>query len=732
MFNVSKLISIKKSIVFSWLLYYALILMIPVFISVFTYIKTAEVVENEINTSNMLFLKRVQQQMDLLLSDTERLSLEISLNTSVNNLLNLREMSAKKISPYEIYKVVKDLSTYKTPNSSIDGFYLYFKSLDLIVTPDSGNDSKSFFEIYFGGRELSYQNWMKTLSDNYKGDFIILDKAYSRDGKGKAVIYAKTIPFLDEGNASANIIMTLDASKFIEDAQDIETLNKGTLLILNKENETVISSKPEVEYSEVKYGDQSLDKGMFHGKLNNSNMVISYITSQVTSWRYLNIMPESVFWQKYQYIRNLTFSGLVICIVIGSLITWLSLKKNYNPINNIINLLEKRNGVRFERKNNEFLFINEAIDRVYREKENVDNILAQQNRVLRSNMITRLLKGRTSGKVPVEDLLSMYDIHFESKYFAVLVFYIEDFKLKTSVTDMGNEELDILENFRMVQSIITDVVEAISSKKSIGYMVEIDEMMACLVNFKIQDLDTMKKELMQVAFEVQEYLKENRGINIKVSASNIHETLTGIPEAYDEALESMEYKKLLEIEEIINFEDIKEYQKGSYYYYPLEVEQKLINSIKVGDFEKSGAILNDICKSNFEKPVLSMKISKCLMFDLVFTMIKIVNELRMDADDRFLDEFNPIDRLQCCESINEMKNEMTVVLSTFCNHIKEKNKKRSKSKIKEVEYRLKEKVISYVLENYKDFNLGITTIASEFDIHPINLSKVFLEQSNFL
>lgn len=113
--------------------------------------------------------------------------------------------------------------------------------------------------------------------------------------------------------------------------------------------------------------------------------------------------------------------------------------------------------------------------------------------------------------------------------------------------------------------------------------------MACLINFCEDGFADYITEMSRVAGEAQKFLEQYYKVHILISASNIHKTMAGIPEAYNEALQAMEYKKMLGVEEIIHFADIKALPAGDYYY-PLELEQQLINCIKAGDFEIASTI----------------------------------------------------------------------------------------------------------------------------------------------
>lgn len=717
----------KQSIIFTWLIYYILILMVPVCITAITYFKTSEIIDKEINDSNKLLLKRVQQQMDTILNDAERLSFEITFNSHIENLLiNIRN-SNKNIPPYDIYEIVQDLRAYKIPNNSIDEYYIYFDKIDLFISSNTSNDSKSFYDIYFSDTGVTYEQWSSLLKGTYNGEFAILNKKNSV-AEGNSIYYVHSIPLLSRGEKLANIFILINESKFLEGAKDIDALSKGTLLILDKNNQIMASSKPIKENPLFQYLNFRESEGLMNRDLDSKNVVVSYITSQVTDWKYISVVPKTVFWEKAEYIRKLTLAGLFICLLVGAFITYMSVRKNYNPISNLIKALEKYQGGNYDKNGNEYSFIQESIDKVYSEKKRMDTILAQQNKALKYNLISRLLKGNVGGNLPVRDLLHLYDIQFKSEFFAVMVFYIEDFLDAFPFEKDEEDEPHAMENYKMVQFIMTNVIEELVERRNTGFMVEIDDLMVCLINFDEKEAASGKEVMLELASEAQKFFEEYYNIIYMTAVSSIHKTIAGIPEAYNEALQAMEYKRLLGTEGIARYEDIQGLSKEDYYF-PLEVEHQLINCIKVGDFGKSKLILDEIFDNNFGKTGLSVKIAKCLMFDLISTMIKTINEISSVEEDKFLEELNPLEKLFNCDSVNEMKNEMIGFLSIFCEHIRNKNMKKIRTKSRNSDFQLKENVIEFVHQNYQDFNLGITSIAEHFNVHPIYLSKTFLEQS---
>jgi hypothetical protein len=134
-----------------------------------------------------------------------------------------------------------------------------------------------------------------------------------------------------------------------------------------------------------------------------------------------------------------------------------------------------------------------------------------------------------------------------------------------------------------------------------------------------------RKELAHIASEAKKFLEEKFYIYTTVAVSDMHSSLTGIPEAYNEALEAMQYKMIIGDNSIICYEDIKNPHRN--YEYSMDSEYQLINYIKIGDSEKANEILDTVFESNFSNEAMSIQLARCLLFDLISTMIKALNSI---------------------------------------------------------------------------------------------------------
>lgn len=713
----------KHSVIFTWLFSYVMVLLVPVIITAVTYVLTVGIVEKEIVNSNQYLLKRVQQQMDDLLNDAGRLIQEITLDSRISNYFT--GDNSQKFQPYELFQLVQNLKFHQLLNQTIYVFFIYFKQADMIVSPNGAMDSRSYYQSYYSKSGTTYEQWKELISTSNGGEFITVSYENENHQNIRTIALTRSVPLFKE-NAQVNVVILLDESRFMEDVRNIGSLNKGTMMILDKHHRVLAISQPESGKTDLgRDFIKSLTKSndVLHTRIGDKNVVVSYMTSEVLEWKYIAIIPNSVFWEKADYVRKLTFLSLLICILSGGLITFYALKKNYDPISNLVRSLKNYNGSDIGKMGNEFSFIKETIAKVQTDLEKRDTILAQQNKALREHLLSRLMTGKEGTKIPVEESLVLNNIAFKSDYFAVMAFYIEDF---TAINGLENKtgENNLLVDYKNVQALIVKVVEELIGDKNTAYPVYMDDMLVWLVNFDQAEVSNCSHTLLQVVTEAQKLLENNLNIHFMVSVSTIHKTLAGIPEAYSEALQALEYKKLLGIKEIVLYEDIKELPKGSYYY-PLEKEQQLINCIKAGNCSDAKAIVDEIFRANFDQTILPPQIGKCLLLDLVSTMLKTLNEVSEMEQLDFSDGLNLVDKLMESEKINEMKRTLFEILEKFCIYAESKSKNRNKSG----ELELIEKIKQYVIHNYTNTNLAITTIADDFNVHPVYLSRLFKELS---
>jgi YesN/AraC family two-component response regulator len=172
----------------------------------------------------------------------------------------------------------------------------------------------------------------------------------------------------------------------------------------------------------------------------------------------------------------------------------------------------------------------------------------------------------------------------------------------------------------------------------------------------------------------------------------------------------MEYKMVMGIEKIITYDDIPR-DGDTRYQYTLETEQKLINYIRVGEFEYAKDLFEGILVTNFHRSKISAKLKRCFMVDIVGTILRVSEEAQL--------QYSEVEHILDCKSTEDMKNEILKVIEKACNNIN--NLKQVVNKGND----FIEKSIELIKNNFSDENLNISFIADNLDISPDYLSRIF-------
>lgn len=131
--NVKRVLNTRNSIIFTQILSYILILLIPIIFTGIVYFVTVKTIEQETNRANLAMLKLVQLNMDNILKDAERLSFDIAFNPDIQLLATSQETNWNN-KQYEVSQIVKDFKRMNITNGYIDNFYVYFKNLDAVIS----------------------------------------------------------------------------------------------------------------------------------------------------------------------------------------------------------------------------------------------------------------------------------------------------------------------------------------------------------------------------------------------------------------------------------------------------------------------------------------------------------------------------------------------------------------------------------------------------------------------
>lgn len=698
----------KQSVILTWLLSYLIFMTLFLSISVLIYFRAKETIKNEINNSNSFILKSTQANMDNVLENIKKTSMELSTNSNVQHILLLKG-DLQNSDYFDVYKIATALNSYKNANNSISSIYILLKDYDIVITSDGIFSLKDFYRNNYSLNDTDFVDWLNEFNAVMPEKYFMLyvDKNHVNDNKLNYVRGLLQIPYT---NLSISSGIVINEKSLTEQLSNINKITTGISFIIDSKNNIIAASSPINLSSSPKFNDLSGESGVLYKHINSKNVVISYISSKQADWKYVTIIPNDIFFQRLNYIKYFTILGLTLSILVGGILICYFLKKNYNPVTKLLQLLkDKTKGD--ENGSNEYILIEKAIEQTLNDNYVISNKLLNQKAVLKGNFLEKLIKGGINESTPIEEGLSSFEITFESDYFAVISLFIDDSDENIKVlNDYFSSKFNAL-NF-ILSNILVDLIE----KNNKAFMIEVDSSVTCLINFYQDRIFFAKSDMISVMSEAQEFINKHFKINISFSVSSIHENVENIHIAYKESLYALNYKNIMGIKKNICYDDVNNNVFKDTYYYPLSQEQQLLSYIKSGNYTAAKEIIDGVFSKNLQAG-MTIELAQCLMLNMVSTMIRAVNDISNIENDTFLQELNPINQLLHCKTLIQMKNQLDMFLEIFCSHVNQTIEKSSSWVISDV--------IPYLKNNFNDPNLGLEQIGEQFNVHPVYISKIF-------
>ncbi|MCM3627125.1 helix-turn-helix domain-containing protein [Paenibacillus glycanilyticus] len=725
--NIRSIWQKRKSIIVTWLISYCAVLFVPILISLIVYSQSGAALRSEIHRANDSLLKQVGYTIDNQVDQMKRLTMELTWNARLQTLMYSSRSEAD--AQFDAYQLVKEFQTYQTSYASIDEFYVTWEREHAVLRSGNVRDMKTAFETLHDTGRMKYNDWQNAVENSEHNQFTLMPLTEA-GATQSSIAYITHLPKDLNGRQAGTVVVMTDLARFQNAIKSISGFSGGYVLILNRSNEVLLSNLPkkqgeEVVLQKVRSGGEEMPTSMKYG-----DSEIFYLQSSVSDLKYALVIPSSIYWQKAEYVRKLTLVSILISVMGAGVLTWFFMRRNYSPIQQLVQSLTDKNSTEEHTEWNELNFIQRAVSKARNEKDNIAMQLQMHHHVLRSNMLSRLLKGRLDSPIPYEEAFKTYRMEQISDDYAVILFVIEnDESLYEKLPGIdGNERR------RFLQFIISNVVEELAGRYGhAGYVSEVDDMMACLVNLTCESVteEDYKKELHGIATEAQRFLKRY-DLDLTVAISGRHSTLPGIAAAYSEAVDAMEYKMVLGKKGIITYDDIRKAPSDAVqfgYYYPLQAEQQLINLIKIGDFDQASAFMQEITERNFRQPMMNLTLAKCFMFNMAGTMVKAINELGDGKGSVLNDNPNWMDRIMACDTVQEMRQELHSLLKDVCAFASTRLETNMTHERAESIRDLSARVAGYIEANYGDSNMNVNTIGEHFDLKGSYLSKLFKTQT---
>lgn len=699
-------INIFEKIPTKFTMTYLLLLFISLGLSFFIVNTPVQKIKNNILINDLAFLKDKSNVIDEKLGNVEKTAYQISNNTFINQIIS--EDSGSRFY-LDLNDSRDQLFNYrnKLDEDFVYDYFVYYGNSNYVITPYTCYNADFFNSniIKPGNNRGDLTSFFHLIGDKHT-KVITKNMSFSYQGNTiNSICYIMPIPLIKHPDEVENLCMIIKESYFNQTFSQKDFSSSGYLKIYNENNEPLIS----LNYSDEKdllpnINLSDIDKDCAVNKnINGLNLtIVSYVSKQ-NNWRYIWVQPQAVAMNDLFSMRYNIILLFAVTFIIGSILAIVLARYNSRPILHIAKSLNQTNTASYKSFDT-FKEISDSLNALINDNHYFEKKIAEQKPLLQNVIAGQLLSGSYGNFENVYNTCDYLEFSLKSSLFLVC-----------SLRFLVEEDVDNLasENITKINSAKTCFKELIHKALSNHVLYNESSFTDLSLITSFDDLNQLE-QFYEMLSKISQELLKNYGMMIVIGISKPNTSSNNLPKSYQEAQESLNYVQFIKNQRIIKYSDIPIRKLD--YYYPIELEQRLINVINLGNLDNLNEIIDTIIIENFEKRQLTNYSTKHLYNDILSTCIYLKNKIPAEIN---LDENLKVVDYKFVKHNNF--EQIFSALRIFCSSVINLKSDRNKIFI--------QKILEYIDENYWDQNLCLTSVAEKFNISAGYLSTFFKKQT---
>lgn len=665
-------------------------LVIPLIVGGLSYIEATKMVREDVIKSNLSSLEQTRDVVDSRLSEVNKIVLQLSLNGDLRHFANLQQ-PLDTSEYYNLRELIQELSRYKVTGDFISNFFITYKNSGLIISPTTFYEAPFFYDTFFSYDNLKSEEWNKKFVQASRlNNYIPSTKVSFEEDKFSAITYVKTI-FAEQSDDTVNVNLFINERDIQGLLKKVSYYKEGWVYIINSKNEIITSVTG--RYGKIIPLDIPMENGSghFQKKISGKIMTVVYANSAQSDWKYIYVVPSKIVMDRVSYIRNITLGVTIAAIFIGFLIAlYLSYMKS-KPIEEIVQMVSGFFGVSNVDKKDEYEVIKNNFNNIIVKNKDLEEAVQKQIPIIREAFFNSLLKGEYSTDAEAQNIMKQININIIGENFIVLLININGYYV--------NLNPEVIKELAINRMIVENVTQQNIEN---GYIHLLDESkLAIILSYESSNKEECSLNVRNLVDRISKHLKQVYNLTVIFGAGDFTSSLLQLVQSYEQAVKVLEYKLMKRDSGELFYNEMPVMGVG--YYYPVDVEARIINVVKAGDNETLQNYVKNLYDENFIKRDLSVDMITKLFHDMRDTLYKIIHE---GEELKSVEE--KVDKIKCSGNPEKVFRSFLIIYEELCS-ISIRLKKDS-------ENRLINDIMAYIKENYMDINFSTYIVASKFGI----------------
>jgi AraC-like DNA-binding protein len=574
----------EQSLLTKLIFFGCLVCIIPVLsLGLLSYMESSTSIQNQVNQSNTLIMKQMKGNIEQVLK-----TLDYTLNHIVDSTL-MQDVLFRPIT-YKDFQVYNNLRREFGHIQSFD-----MKVTDVLmlnVTEKWLINNNGLYDI---DKIPEKDHLLSFMNLPHASNWILHDNANlgSPDTQSytcsKTIVLVKKLPLLGSdkrGVIFAPIPVCSLASMMESDSQarHFMILDQNYNIMVHPDPSLVGKSVLETGYLEQNDLNRFDSRdAQFETRSKSGPYSVTYVRSDLNNWIYVSFTEISQLTKESREIGWFTLYTCLLILAVSVIFVWIGSRKMYTPIRGILKAITESLPDRSGNKRNEFQLIQEHIQNLFASNSSLKVEITRHSEQVRTFFLINTYQGNVN-KAEIEDRLRAYGYanHIDSwDRMVVLTLQIDSIE----ETRFSEGDLDLL------LFAVNNIVEEIVPPENRLTPVIFDQTQVTLIGFKGLEEESFNDRIYEFTESIQQNVRTYLELTVSIGMSLPFDSTGTSPRAYREGLEALMQRLKLGKGIVVPYASLNAGKHTLIYTYPKQLENELIESIKVADETKSHDLL---------------------------------------------------------------------------------------------------------------------------------------------
>ncbi|MCM3628280.1 helix-turn-helix domain-containing protein [Paenibacillus glycanilyticus] len=698
----------KYSSVFrSFLVSYIIILIIPSIAGFISYRTSISVTQKLSIENSVMQLQKSKELLERRMAEVEGFTRQLAINPDLNVLMNEKN-NGEQTNVYGIWKMLRSVLTFGQTNDFLQQFYIYLGNYNVILTPGSAYVRPEHFYDNFRYEDQSLAEWKQSiLGKTHRSEIMPLRKFYNKGTTTSVVTYMQSFP-LDSfsGSSPAVAVVMIDENTITNLLTGITDKYGGWTQISDASGRPIASLGSGVPDMKALAKDTSFDESKT-SQFYNDDLVIT-IHSDTNGWVYRSGIPRHALLEYANQIKFMTWTFTGIAIAVGLLVGLLLAYRNSVPIHKLVSVVKEQFGKDETTGRNEYDFLHGNIAEMIRSSNQLESELRRQLPLIRDAFLKRLLSGELQSREEIFAAASQANtgIYGHSGYVCIL--HIQGYT--------GMDSVEVLNELHAARLLLKQALLDIA-----GFTLTTDwGSDRIVIVFAAKEAETgnalEREDIASLLDQLLRHAFDEYRISFTAALGGSFESETEVNVSYEQAKQTMDHALHADRKGVVWFDEIR--LETATYYYPLDMELRLIGTIRAGESEEARRLVRSVLSLNTEQRELSVEMWQQLVGELKGTLLKLLDQKLFMESGMFEQLKDQIIAIQAADK-RSFQNEIEEIAQSMCSVVV--------SRKNDGHTRIIEAIKAYISQHFSDSDLTLYRVAEEVERPEKYISQLFKE-----